>query len=98
MNAGSCKGYDLARSVAAEHHAVSDVTLDLSSDWNGGGEGPHYPSRSKGTRVFLNELVQQHFRPSAFHADADICITLALWEDPDVPGRRFFMPNVDFEL
>src|SRR5712692_7277815 len=98
MNAGSCKGYDLARSVAAEHHVVSDVTLDLSSDWNRSGKGPLYLRRSKGTRVFLDELVQKHFRPSAFYADADICLTLALWKHPDVPSRRFFMPNVDFEL
>src|SRR5712664_1141124 len=98
MDTGSCEGYDLACSVAAEHHVVSDVRLGLSPDWNGGGESPLYLSRSKGSRVFLDVLVQKHFRSSPFHAYSDVFVTFSLWKDPDVSGRRFFMPKVDFEL
>src|SRR6266849_8388658 len=98
MNPGSCKGYDLARSVAAEHQIVGDVTLHLSPDRNRRSKGALYLRRSKGSGVFLDEPVQKHFRSSPFDTDADICITLSLWKHPDVPSRRFFVPNVDFEL
>src|SRR6266568_2780526 len=98
MNTSSREGYDLARSVPTKHQIVSNVALSLSSNWDGGGKGPLYLSRTKGSRVVLDELVEKHFRSSPFHADPDICIPFSLREHPDVPSRRLFMPNVNFEL
>src|SRR6266568_5744622 len=98
MNTSSREGYDLARSVPTKHQIVSNVALSLSSNWDGGGKGPLYLSRAKGSRVVLDELVQKHFRSGPFDPDANVCIAFSLWEHPDVPSRRLFMPNVDFEL